>query len=267
MNIHKNARLTPRGRVEAVCPVSALGQSARQVARALQVSDRTIRKWVARGAGDGVLADRICRPARPAAATAPAVALRIKVLRHQYRLTNQAIAHAVGVSCRCAALSSPRRRLSSRVRSCSCVWSLSFSRSSSFAICRSISGRESHRAGAHAHYIIAMRAEQDLSARRRRTARARARCGPRAHCPRETAAARSSSAARRAWHRCTRRLLSRSSEGAVEICPDLVGMLLRILDVSGLSRDDSLVICDRRPRNDRLRCGTGNLGQLRLGLG
>ena len=46
MNIHKNARLTPRGRVEAVCRVSALGQSARQVARALQVSDRTIRKWV-----------------------------------------------------------------------------------------------------------------------------------------------------------------------------------------------------------------------------
>jgi transposase InsO family protein len=99
MNIHKNARLTPRGRVEAVRRVCALGQSARQVARALQVSDKTIRKWVARAvAGDEGLADRTSRPAPRAAATAPAVALRIKVLRHQHRLTSQAIAHVVGVS-------------------------------------------------------------------------------------------------------------------------------------------------------------------------
>jgi transposase InsO family protein len=99
MNIHKNARLTPRGRVEAVRRVCELRQSARHVARALQVSDKTIRKWVARAAaGDEVLTDRACRPAPRAAATAPAVALRIKVLRHQRRLTSQAIAHAVGVS-------------------------------------------------------------------------------------------------------------------------------------------------------------------------
>lgn len=99
MNIHKNARLTPRGRVEAVRRVCVLGQSARQVARTLQVSDKTIRKWVARAAaGDGTLADRACRPAARAATTSPAVALRIKVLRHRHRLTSQAIAHAVGVS-------------------------------------------------------------------------------------------------------------------------------------------------------------------------
>ena len=99
MNIHKNARLTPRGRVEAVRRVCALGQSARQVARALQVSDKTIRKWVARaGAGDSALADRSSRPTAPAAATAPAVALRIEVLRHRHRLTSHAIAEAVGVS-------------------------------------------------------------------------------------------------------------------------------------------------------------------------
>jgi transposase len=66
--------------------VRELGESARHVARALHVSDKTIRKWVARAAADaGALADRSSRPARPIAPTAPALALRIKVLRHRHR--------------------------------------------------------------------------------------------------------------------------------------------------------------------------------------
>jgi transposase-like protein len=58
--------------MEAVCRVCALGQSACQVARALQVSDKTIRKWVTRAAaGDGAVADRASRPAPRAGATSP----------------------------------------------------------------------------------------------------------------------------------------------------------------------------------------------------
>lgn len=78
--------------------VRELGESARHVPRALHVSDKTIRKWVARAAADaGALADRSSRPARPMpppprrwrwdqgpAAPAP--------------LTTQAIAETVGVS-------------------------------------------------------------------------------------------------------------------------------------------------------------------------
>jgi transposase InsO family protein len=99
MNIHQNARLTPRGREEAVRRVTHLGESARHVARTLHVTEKTIRKWVRRAAEDaGPLVDRSSRPRPRAQATAPAVALRIKVLRHRQRLTAQAIAATVGVS-------------------------------------------------------------------------------------------------------------------------------------------------------------------------
>ena len=99
MNIHKNARLTPRGREEAVRRVTQLGESARHVARTLHVSEKTIRKWVGRAAeAAGPLVDRSSRPRQRAHATPPAVVLRIKVLRHQERLTAHAIAAVVGIS-------------------------------------------------------------------------------------------------------------------------------------------------------------------------
>jgi transposase InsO family protein len=99
MNIHKNARLTPHGRGEAVRRVRELGESARQVARRLNVSDKTIRTWLARAAAEpGALVDRSSRPVRPAGGTPAAVVLRIEVLRHRDRLTTGAIAEAVGVS-------------------------------------------------------------------------------------------------------------------------------------------------------------------------
>ena len=47
MNVHKDARLTPRGE-EAAQEVLQRGRSARQVARAFRVCERTIRKWMAR---------------------------------------------------------------------------------------------------------------------------------------------------------------------------------------------------------------------------
>jgi len=50
MNVHKNARLTPRGREEAAREVLQLGRAARQVARAYRVGERTSRKWTDRAA-------------------------------------------------------------------------------------------------------------------------------------------------------------------------------------------------------------------------
>lgn len=97
MNIHKNARLTLWGREEAVRRVTEHGQSARQVARALQTTEGTVRKWVARMAAGLGLEDRSSRPGVSPHATPAAVVLRIKVLRQQRR-TCAEIARAVGVS-------------------------------------------------------------------------------------------------------------------------------------------------------------------------
>jgi transposase-like protein len=97
MNIHKNARLTLRGREEAVRRVTELGHAARQVARALDTTDATVRKWVARAAAGEGLADRSSRPQHSPHATAPALVLRIRVLRQQRR-TCAEIAAQVAVS-------------------------------------------------------------------------------------------------------------------------------------------------------------------------
>jgi transposase InsO family protein len=97
MNIHQNARLTLRGREEAVRRVTQLGHAARQVARALHTTDTTVRKWVARGAAGESLADRSSRPQHSPQATAPAVVLRIQVLRQQRRTCGE-IAAQVAVS-------------------------------------------------------------------------------------------------------------------------------------------------------------------------
>jgi transposase InsO family protein len=97
MNIHKNARLTLRGRAEAVRRVAQLGHPARQVARALDTTDATVRKWVARAAAGESLADRSSRPQHSPQASPPGVVLRIKVLRQQ-RWTCGEIAVQVAVS-------------------------------------------------------------------------------------------------------------------------------------------------------------------------
>jgi len=97
MNIHKNARLTPRGREEAAREVLQRGRSARQVARAFRVCERTIRKWTARAATAEGFGDRSSRPQHSPRATPAALALRIKGLRQQRRTCGE-IATAVGVS-------------------------------------------------------------------------------------------------------------------------------------------------------------------------
>jgi len=98
MNVHKNARQTPRGR-EWMVSLAASGQTPKAVSVALGVCPRTVRKWVKRHRDEGVagLADRSSRPHRLYRATSQRVVERIEALRRQ-RLTGKAIAAEVGVS-------------------------------------------------------------------------------------------------------------------------------------------------------------------------
>lgn len=51
MNVHKNARLTPRGRALMVSQIIDEGWSLAASARASGVSERTARKWLERRRG------------------------------------------------------------------------------------------------------------------------------------------------------------------------------------------------------------------------
>ena len=64
MNVHKNAKLAPRGRAEIVRRVLEEGQTPKAVATAFGVCERTVRKWVARFRAEGSdgLQDRSSRP-------------------------------------------------------------------------------------------------------------------------------------------------------------------------------------------------------------
>ncbi len=53
MDIHKNARLTPRSRAELVRRVLVEGQTPKAVATALGVCVKTVRKWVGRYRAEG----------------------------------------------------------------------------------------------------------------------------------------------------------------------------------------------------------------------
>ena len=66
MNIHKNARLTPHSRAEAAHRVLNEGQTAKAVATAFAVSERTVRGSVKRFQAEGTagLLDRSSRPRR-----------------------------------------------------------------------------------------------------------------------------------------------------------------------------------------------------------
>lgn len=98
MNMHENARLTPRGR--AACVKRVLdGEPIEVVAAAFSVSGRTVKKWLSRYKAEGAagLQDRSSRPRRLRDVTPPLVADRIEALRRQRR-TMLAIAAEVGVS-------------------------------------------------------------------------------------------------------------------------------------------------------------------------
>lgn len=98
MNIHKNARLTPKSRAELVRRVME-GQPRDQVAAAFGVSARTAAKWVERfqAEGEAGLQDRSSRPHRLHRPTSPETVKQIEVLRRERRPASH-IAIELGVS-------------------------------------------------------------------------------------------------------------------------------------------------------------------------
>jgi len=99
MNIHQHARTTPRSRERLVQRVLQGAESIRDVAEALAISDRTVRKWVQRYrlAGRSGLQDRSCRPHQVPTAVAPELVRWIERLRRQ-RWTGVQIARALPLS-------------------------------------------------------------------------------------------------------------------------------------------------------------------------
>lgn len=98
MNIHKNARLTLRGRALLVQRVVEEGLRPIEVAQASGVSVRTVYKWLKRFREEGPagLADRSSRPEHCPHATAQATQERI-VAQRQARQTYRQISQTLGV--------------------------------------------------------------------------------------------------------------------------------------------------------------------------
>ena len=98
MNVHKNARLTARGR-ERIAKLVASGQTPKAVSEAVGVCPRTVRKWVDRYRREGLagLQDRSSRPHRLRQPTPQPVVENIEQLRRQ-RWTGKQIAAETGVS-------------------------------------------------------------------------------------------------------------------------------------------------------------------------
>ena len=98
MDIHKNARLTPKGR-ERIVRQALSGQTPKAAALAVGVCPRTIRKWLTRYCAEGLagLQDRSSRPRRLRRPTPQEVIEKIERLRRQ-RWTGKQIAAEAGVS-------------------------------------------------------------------------------------------------------------------------------------------------------------------------
>jgi transposase InsO family protein len=97
MNVHKNARQTPRGRVLMVKRIES-GVAVRQAAAEAGVSERTAHRWLGRWrSGDRELFDRSSAPRHCPHRLASAQVDRIGELRRQ-RQTAPAIARALGLA-------------------------------------------------------------------------------------------------------------------------------------------------------------------------
>jgi transposase len=90
MNVHKNARLTPRGR-ERIVGQAASGQTPKAIAAAAGVCPRTVRKWIDRFRLEGLagLSDRSSRPRRLHRPTPHRVVEQVEALRRQRRTGKQ----------------------------------------------------------------------------------------------------------------------------------------------------------------------------------
>jgi transposase-like protein len=97
MNLHKNARTTPHSRLLMVRRVLDQKQPATRVAADFGVSERTVRKWLARwrAGGEPARNDRSSAPARQRRLRPERVAA-IEALRRQ-RLTSPVIARGLGL--------------------------------------------------------------------------------------------------------------------------------------------------------------------------
>jgi transposase InsO family protein len=98
MNIHKNARLTPRGREWIVRQVES-GQTPKAISQTAGVCPRTVRKWVDRYRREGLagLKDRSSRPHRLYRPTPQVVVEQVEALRRERR-TGKQIAAELGIS-------------------------------------------------------------------------------------------------------------------------------------------------------------------------
>jgi transposase InsO family protein len=98
MNIHKNARTTPHSRLLMVRRVLDEKQPASRVAAELGISERTVRKWLARwrAGGEPALNDRSSAPARSPRRLPAEVTAAIERLRRQ-RLSGPQIARRLGL--------------------------------------------------------------------------------------------------------------------------------------------------------------------------
>jgi transposase InsO family protein len=94
MSTHRNARTTPHGRAVMVRRIEEEGWTATAVAAAFAVSERTVRKWLARYRAEGPtgLQDRSSRAHTVANRLAEAWVGMVLRLRHDYRLTAAEIA-------------------------------------------------------------------------------------------------------------------------------------------------------------------------------
>ena len=99
MDVHDNARLTPRGREAMVRSVVDGGLTQAEAARRFNTSAKTVGKWVGRFRANGVagLLDRSSRPLSSPSQTAVATCDAVEALRRQ-RCTQAAIAAETGLS-------------------------------------------------------------------------------------------------------------------------------------------------------------------------
>jgi transposase InsO family protein len=99
MDTHKNARLTPKGRVQMVQSVVDGGLSCAAAARKYNTTPKTVTKWVKRFRAEGVdgLRDRSSRPLSSDSQIPQATCDAVEVLRRQ-RYTGKQIARELGIS-------------------------------------------------------------------------------------------------------------------------------------------------------------------------
>jgi transposase InsO family protein len=99
MDMHKNARLTPKGREEMVRAVVDSGLTKAAPARRFNTTPKTVAKWINRFRAEGVdgLHDRSSRPLSSPIQTPPTICAAVEALRRQRRTSKQ-IAAELAVS-------------------------------------------------------------------------------------------------------------------------------------------------------------------------